>query len=1188
MQPLILLIKFFLQLRNLNDTYLGGIGSYLLYCMVLSFLQMHDACCRKSSDDVTTLSNMFVDFFYYWGFIRDYDQFVTTVRGLGHVYPRVLLNSREGGMLSCESPLDPSVDIGKNSFNMASARVAFQQAFFVLRDKEKILDTRHPADFKFERGGECILESIYDPSHPIFQHRTQSRIMQPTRLAYSYQKFPNFDDSLTKVCERLRQVVASAEEGSVFNAQKRLMGSLSHKDGESAEANVTESAPFYVISEAITRDIALIEVFLCDAVHARPEVPRHDHAVRRVERVVQVLAVQLVHVLEEEADGLARGRGRHRRRGGVLRLGRRPVGGARDQQEARVAGAHEGPDGEAVEDVHLSEVHGGVGPDQVVDDVQRLVSDEGGEVRRVGPPAGRGEVLDHQRPVVAADDDEDQDLGLRPRRRSILHRHGIQVDHLARGANIKHGGAGVCGSRPCGARHHAFLGASGFFSSTLGVITIGTSGFLASAPPDASPEGAVSDAVVVGAAGTASPTLGGTTFGAIPDTVTFGAIPRALPLGTIRGVFGTISAASPATAVAGALGATLGAIAGAFPSGATIGATLGGNIEATLGATIGATFGDTFGAIAGASLGVIAGTPLGAITGAPLGAIFGATAGTPLGATAGATFEVTVGAGVSAGSEEVGGVGGATLVRALGIILGTAFGADGASATGAAVAGGAGAFRGTFIMGTLAGIAFVRGALAVAAAGCSSAGGAVALGCAIAGDLLVAGVGAGAAVFGVTGVAAVVSGVVAGALANEAPVSPPSGRLAYQGLVLGLERLVRIRLRGGGSAHLGDDLGSRGLGHTGRVLGGDLDGGLGNLVRDSLHKLRWKLGIRGSGAAQLQLVVAAREADGGKLGAVGDGADAHNGVTAVVAARVGDGPRLVRVQRLAVHDGHAGAADAPLGTADVQHELGQHVGDPGRQLVDVDAGVELDDARGAVERLRVYGSRRLVVVAERARVPPGVRRADAALDHDLVDDDGEPAQRRSGTSCFDRRGVRRRGRSRRSSRTRWTRRRAGVGQRCVYGRVERVEPDVEVAAGVEVLEEQAQECRLALALQGRAAADAHEGLDQRVHLVVQHLDLVDGLADLQRLAHQSADLGVEVLDLGVRLRQPGALRRQLLLQAVGGGLALLAQVALAVVEHEVVAHPVLQVVQHVLDDLRGGPVAAEGTVSRERRSVRHP
>lgn len=38
-----IVVKYFLKQRGLNDTYMGGIGSFLLFCMVVSSVQMHSS-----------------------------------------------------------------------------------------------------------------------------------------------------------------------------------------------------------------------------------------------------------------------------------------------------------------------------------------------------------------------------------------------------------------------------------------------------------------------------------------------------------------------------------------------------------------------------------------------------------------------------------------------------------------------------------------------------------------------------------------------------------------------------------------------------------------------------------------------------------------------------------------------------------------------------------------------------------------------------------------------------------------------------------------------------------------------------------------------------------------------------------------------------------------------------------------
>lgn len=39
MKYLIILLKYALKIRELNETYMGGVGSFLLFCLILTFLR---------------------------------------------------------------------------------------------------------------------------------------------------------------------------------------------------------------------------------------------------------------------------------------------------------------------------------------------------------------------------------------------------------------------------------------------------------------------------------------------------------------------------------------------------------------------------------------------------------------------------------------------------------------------------------------------------------------------------------------------------------------------------------------------------------------------------------------------------------------------------------------------------------------------------------------------------------------------------------------------------------------------------------------------------------------------------------------------------------------------------------------------------------------------------------------------
>ncbi|AFZ79176.1 nucleotidyltransferase domain containing protein [Theileria equi strain WA] len=249
MQPLILLIKLFLQARNLGDTYFGGVGSYLLYCMVLSFLQMHDSSHKEESDDSNSIATLFVDFFYYWGFIRDYDQFCTTVRGHGHVYPRNLRNDDLNFMFSCESPMDPNIDIGKNAHNMHSVRLAFQHAFMVLKNYSSEIDGGH-SHSRNALGNKTIIESLFDVSHPVFQHRKKENSKMIFK-EYFYDSFPTSKESLDLVFSELRKSL-DRNTTHTFNAQKQFINLLSQKHDGQIGKDV--DIPFYIVAEAVANE----------------------------------------------------------------------------------------------------------------------------------------------------------------------------------------------------------------------------------------------------------------------------------------------------------------------------------------------------------------------------------------------------------------------------------------------------------------------------------------------------------------------------------------------------------------------------------------------------------------------------------------------------------------------------------------------------------------------------------------------------------------------------------------------------------------------------------------------------------------------------------------------------------------------------------------------------------------------
>ncbi|TPX51120.1 hypothetical protein SeLEV6574_g00483 [Synchytrium endobioticum] len=132
-KSLILLLKQFLVQRNLNEPYMGGLGSYALSTMIAAFLKLHPklaAGLMKSEDNIGPL---FLEFFEFYGrFLYNKNVGVAV-----HVqYGAWLFRRAEKGWhptnqesISIVDPQDSENDIGRQTFAYRIVRAEFYRAF---------------------------------------------------------------------------------------------------------------------------------------------------------------------------------------------------------------------------------------------------------------------------------------------------------------------------------------------------------------------------------------------------------------------------------------------------------------------------------------------------------------------------------------------------------------------------------------------------------------------------------------------------------------------------------------------------------------------------------------------------------------------------------------------------------------------------------------------------------------------------------------------------------------------------------------------------------------------------------------------------------------------------------------------------------------------------------------------------
>ena len=162
LKPLALILRQFLTQRSLNEPYTGGLGSYALICMIVSFFQMHpllQAGLIKAKDNMGVL---LLDFFELYGKNFNYDSVGISIHNGGFYFDKNDKKriSERKCQLSIEDPQDPENDLCKSSFAFNAVRQSFEHAHNILRYA-----------LKTNAQNESILASIIRISDDTLRHR---------------------------------------------------------------------------------------------------------------------------------------------------------------------------------------------------------------------------------------------------------------------------------------------------------------------------------------------------------------------------------------------------------------------------------------------------------------------------------------------------------------------------------------------------------------------------------------------------------------------------------------------------------------------------------------------------------------------------------------------------------------------------------------------------------------------------------------------------------------------------------------------------------------------------------------------------------------------------------------------------------------------------------------------------------
>eukprot|EP00898_Chlorokybus_atmophyticus_P008181 jgi/Chlat1/8364/Chrsp80S07796 len=147
LKPLCLVLKLFLQQRELNEVYSGGIGSYALIIMLIAHLQLVSSR-RKLQRLDGNLGMLLLEFFQLYGVsLNIYSVGVSCRKGgaFFRKHDRDMVNADRPHLLAVEDPQDPTNDVGRNSYNVFKVRSAFEFAH------QQLMAPSESAPFGLER-----------------------------------------------------------------------------------------------------------------------------------------------------------------------------------------------------------------------------------------------------------------------------------------------------------------------------------------------------------------------------------------------------------------------------------------------------------------------------------------------------------------------------------------------------------------------------------------------------------------------------------------------------------------------------------------------------------------------------------------------------------------------------------------------------------------------------------------------------------------------------------------------------------------------------------------------------------------------------------------------------------------------------------------------------------------------------
>lgn len=180
LKQLVVLLKYILNHRGLNEVWKGGLGSYALTLLVVNFLQQHSR--ENAKKDGENLGVLLLEFFELYGRQFNYETCGIRIRDEAGYIPidtlRKQMNAHgtKYGPLCIEDPLNTTNDVGRSTFQWKHVQACFDHCCRKL--KKALEEQPDPA----MRGGTLIGHILGVPDDLLLYRRWCDTSFNPDHL----------------------------------------------------------------------------------------------------------------------------------------------------------------------------------------------------------------------------------------------------------------------------------------------------------------------------------------------------------------------------------------------------------------------------------------------------------------------------------------------------------------------------------------------------------------------------------------------------------------------------------------------------------------------------------------------------------------------------------------------------------------------------------------------------------------------------------------------------------------------------------------------------------------------------------------------------------------------------------------------------------------------------------------------